>query len=775
MGETELERLVVRLVGDGSSYQRMIAEAEKASSHLTEQINFHSRRIAGLGLTVRGWGSSVIGMVSAVASVAGIGAGIGAAFKGVSLAGQMEENQVSFGVMLGDMEKGKKIVEDMRQFAAATPLNQPDIQQAAKVLLQYAAVNENDLIPTLRMLGDVTGGNAERFRQMSYAFGQVSATGHLMGQDLLQMINAGFNPLKEISRTSGRSVDDLRAAMEKGQVTVGMVKEAFRTATSAGGQFFGLMEKQSQTLKGLFSTMQDDVSMALEAVGEEIVKTFGLKEAMKNVSNFAQEVGRWVPFLGDLFRSTAEDVKAFTKQLASDAWAYLLREVPKFVEENRRLVYGLTAAAFAAGALYAAFYVLRLAFVTTLAVAHLLHLDLVVGAALWLAYKALVLGTSVVLGVYQFAVWGINAASLVTTATTTALSAALAALNAVSVVPLLASLATGILLFGAFNVAVANVGGAAAGAGAAAAGVVDFFKALPSDSGPVKAVVDVTSEWYDKLKDVAGIAAYDLPGAFKLLRSGLDLAASQVTDLWPPLWAFVDKGFGILWDKVRADFVKAFREARTEILIANDEFQRELGRKLAQLPSRLWDALTGGEAEDAAKKLGDTIEAGGGDFGDWTDRLRDAVEEMDAAVEESDATEVLRKRFEDLREEIEQVNAEKAMTDIWDPLAKGAGVADAAAKQLLATVHKFDAAEAGGAEALSRLLEYRDAAGLSPNVHDRAGTATPATGAGDDVGGGGWAQPADVFYQIRDYLKDMAESRAVAVPAGLDDVGGGDF
>ena len=83
----------------------------------------------------------------------------------------------------------------------------------------------------------------------------MTASGRLMGQDLLQMINAGFNPLSEISRKTGKSIGVLKEEMEKGKISAEMVTQAFYSATQAGGQFHGMTEKMGQTAAGKWSTL----------------------------------------------------------------------------------------------------------------------------------------------------------------------------------------------------------------------------------------------------------------------------------------------------------------------------------------------------------------------------------------------------------------------------------------------------------------------------------------------------------------------------------------
>jgi tape measure domain-containing protein len=106
----------------------------------------------------------------------------------------------------------------------------------------------------MKMLGDLARGDQEKLNALTLAFSQMTSTGKLTGQDLLQMINAGFNPLNEISKKTGKSVAVLKDEMSKGQISSEMVRDAFVAATSAGGQFHGMVEQLSDSKSGKWAT-----------------------------------------------------------------------------------------------------------------------------------------------------------------------------------------------------------------------------------------------------------------------------------------------------------------------------------------------------------------------------------------------------------------------------------------------------------------------------------------------------------------------------------------
>jgi tape measure domain-containing protein len=195
------------------------------------------------------------------------GAGLAAITK---LGIENEKAAVSYEVLLGSAEKAKKMLGEMNQFAAATPYSKGDLQESGKLMLSFGIAQEK-IMPTMKMLGDIAMGDKEKLNSLTLAFSQVQSAGKLQGQDLLQLINAGFNPLQEISKKTGKSMGELKEAMSKGAISAQMVEEAFKSATGPGGTFYGMTEKIGNTIGGKLSTAMDklkDVALkAFELIG----------------------------------------------------------------------------------------------------------------------------------------------------------------------------------------------------------------------------------------------------------------------------------------------------------------------------------------------------------------------------------------------------------------------------------------------------------------------------------------------------------------------------
>lgn len=262
--------------------------------------------------------------VTATAIGAVSGAFGAAVLSGVKYNSQMEQYITSFGTMLGSAEEATKLVNSLKEMGAKTPFETSDLAKASQTLLAFGTSAE-DLLPTLQMLGEVSQGNKERFDSLTLAFAQVGSAGKLSGQDLLQFVNAGFNPLNEISKMTGESMAELKERMSAGGVSAEEVAEAFKHATSEGGQFYQAMEAQSQTFNGQMSTLKDN---AMSFIGE---LTQGVTNTLKD--SVLPTVNGWLEELQSAFTSNGVEgvVTAFGSILA-DACTKLAQAAPGVVD-----------------------------------------------------------------------------------------------------------------------------------------------------------------------------------------------------------------------------------------------------------------------------------------------------------------------------------------------------------------------------------------------------------------------------------------------------------
>lgn len=185
---------------------------------------------------------------------------------------EIESFEISFRTLLGNKEKADAMFSQIRDFAAKTPLQLKDLSSAAQTMLSFN-IDEADIMPMLRSIGDISMGDTQKLQSLTLAFAQMSSTGKLMGQDLLQMINAGFNPLSVIAEKTGKSIGTLKDEMSEGAISADMVKQAFIDATAEGGKFHGMLEQQSQGIAGSISNLQGAIDDMMNDLGTAMQDT----------------------------------------------------------------------------------------------------------------------------------------------------------------------------------------------------------------------------------------------------------------------------------------------------------------------------------------------------------------------------------------------------------------------------------------------------------------------------------------------------------------------
>lgn len=195
-----------------------------------------------------------------------ISAGVGAV---TALGAQAEQTSVAFTTLVGSEEKAAGILKQINEFAAKTPYSNLDLVDNAKTMLNFG-VEADKVNGYLRQLGDIAAGDKNKLGSLSLVFGQVASAGKMSGQDLLQFINAGFNPLKELEKMTGKTYAELQDMMSKGQIGMDAVAAAIKHATSEGGAFEGMSDKLSQTVSGKFSTLVGNIQQAAVDMFEQI-------------------------------------------------------------------------------------------------------------------------------------------------------------------------------------------------------------------------------------------------------------------------------------------------------------------------------------------------------------------------------------------------------------------------------------------------------------------------------------------------------------------------
>ena len=209
----------------------------------------------------------------------------------------------------GNTAAAEEMFEKISEYGKATVYDKSGLIEAQKTMMSFGMEGEK-AFSTLKQIGDIAMGDSNKMQSLALAFSQATSAGKLQGQDLMQLINAGFNPLNEISKHTGESMASLREKMEKGQISAEMLAQAFTWATEEGGLFYQGAEKAGDSTMGKINQLKDTFD-------EFLINVFDrLKPVIDTCLSFATGFLETLPALLDGIANGVSSVIGFFSEFA---------------------------------------------------------------------------------------------------------------------------------------------------------------------------------------------------------------------------------------------------------------------------------------------------------------------------------------------------------------------------------------------------------------------------------------------------------------------------
>lgn len=301
-------QLMVRVVGDMTDLQK---------------------KLQGIGGEIQ---KSMQAALPASKAVAGGLAAIGAAMtaaagRGIALAANMEQTKAAFETMLGSGQQAESFIRDLWDFAATTPFEFEGLTDSARQLLAFGFEAEK-IVPMMTNIGDAVsalGGGAAEIDRVTRAMGQMQAKGKVSAEEMMQLAELGIPAWEMLANSIGVSIPEAMDMASKGAIDATTGINAILEGMDA--KFAGSMQKQSETVLGLWSTLKDTVAGGLLEIGQSLIESFNLQDKLKAAIEWLQKVSDWVREFSDLVSE---------KGLA-EAWKKM---VPENLERNLVLIAG---------------------------------------------------------------------------------------------------------------------------------------------------------------------------------------------------------------------------------------------------------------------------------------------------------------------------------------------------------------------------------------------------------------------------------------------------
>lgn len=234
--------------------------------HVRDQVQATSKSLVKLGQDLTLKVSAPLATVGTIA---------------VREAGKIEQLEIAFETMTGSADNAKKIIGDLRKFATATPFELNGIAQSARQLLAFGTSQE-DVIPRLTTLGDIAAGTGSRLEDLAAAYGRIQTKQKATLEDINKFLERGVPVIDFIAKKYSLSTAEVFKAISQGEISFQLFDEALQGIRIE--KFANLMEKQSKSIFGLFSTFKDQTIEALAEFGFELTKTLNLKEILAELT-----------------------------------------------------------------------------------------------------------------------------------------------------------------------------------------------------------------------------------------------------------------------------------------------------------------------------------------------------------------------------------------------------------------------------------------------------------------------------------------------------------
>lgn len=294
------------------------------------------KRSLGAGRSMVG---SFVGSVTGALGKIGLAAqgikSIFGALKGVSapikLAADLEQTQVSFEVLTGSAKTAATVLGEIQEFAASTPFQFPQLAEASKKLIAFG-FGAGEVVPELRKIGELSAGLGIPIGELAEIYGKARVQGRLFGEDVNQLTGRGIPIIAEFAKQFGVSNSQVKKLVTEGKIGFPQLQKAITDMTGEQGKFGGLMQRQSGTLNGLWSTLKDNVTQALTKVGQVAIKAFDFKAIVGGVTKIARTFEEdWLPTIKMVvdvaarwFQSWWIGIKGIFK-LMQETWAAVMK------------------------------------------------------------------------------------------------------------------------------------------------------------------------------------------------------------------------------------------------------------------------------------------------------------------------------------------------------------------------------------------------------------------------------------------------------------------
>ena len=287
--------------GDASSLKKAFDDIKAELANTRNAVAGLSTQFANAYIAVKGAVEAIKGAFQAISTIP-------------EQAARIEDLNTVFASLMGNAAQASALLDDLWHDAANGAVGLEELAAAAKPLTTVFASNKA-IREWSNRFADISAGSGIAADALAKVYSRALTLGRVDSRSVDALAKKGLPVYQELAEVIGVAADEVQQMVKKGEVSADQYSAALRRMTDEGGRYYKLSSQLSETSKGSWNTMLENVNRVAAALGKPINEAVTpllqriaayLEASMPRVQEFGRE-------LVNGFTAVAEVLAPFVK------------------------------------------------------------------------------------------------------------------------------------------------------------------------------------------------------------------------------------------------------------------------------------------------------------------------------------------------------------------------------------------------------------------------------------------------------------------------------
>lgn len=275
-----------------SELNRQLQQGKSGTVSLTEAEQRLAHAIKGTNDSMKGQVNILADLKTMATQYLGVWGAQNFVHNIIQIGGQLEQQRLSIGAILGDMAAGQHLFDQIKNLALTSPFGVMELDKDTKQLSAYG-FKQSELFDMTKRLADISAGAGTEVSRLALALGHVRSEGALTGYTLRQFAMNNIPMLQKLSerltKLEGQIVStaEIRKRVSKKEIGYEDVIAVIKDLTNEGGMFFNMQETMADAVNAKFKNLKDSMDIMYGEMAEG-----GIGSALKWVAETLMSLTR---------------------------------------------------------------------------------------------------------------------------------------------------------------------------------------------------------------------------------------------------------------------------------------------------------------------------------------------------------------------------------------------------------------------------------------------------------------------------------------------------